>query len=74
MTEESSAQLLAQCRAARAAGKDIPSVWVNILRSNPLVVGAPVQTVRAGRIRLEVSLITGGCISFDSDSNEISMQ
>jgi hypothetical protein len=35
------------------------------------VIGPPVQTVRDGRIRMEVRLITGGAIGFDTDTSEI---
>jgi hypothetical protein len=42
-----------------------------VLKPHPLVIGPPVQTVRDGRIRMEVRLITGGAIGFDSDTNMI---
>jgi len=42
-----------------------------VLKADPLVIGPPVQTVRNGRIRMEVRLISGGAIAFDSDTNEI---
>ena len=64
-------ELVAQCRAAQAAGADFPTLWNEVLRPHPLVIGPPVQTVRDGRIRREVRLITGGAIAFDSDTNEI---
>jgi hypothetical protein len=63
--------LAAQCRAARAAGMDFPTIWHEILKANPLVVGPPVQVVHDGRPRLEINLISGGRLVFDSGSNEI---
>ena len=42
-----------------------------MLKAHPLVIGPPVQTVRDGRIRMEVRLITGGAIAFDSDTYAI---
>jgi len=38
---------------------------------DPLEIGPPVQTVCDGRIRMEVRLITGGAIAFDTDTNAI---
>lgn len=68
---DTKAQLLSRCRAAQAAGMDFPTLWHEVLKPSPLVIGPPIQTVRDGRIRLETRLISGGCIAFDTDSNEI---
>ena len=65
------ADLLHRCRAGQAAGMDFPTLWHEVIKPHPLVIGPPVQTVRDGKIRMEVRLITGGAIAFDSDSNEI---
>ena len=37
---------------------------------HPLVIGPPVQTVRDGRVRMEVRLITGAAIAFDTESDK----
>lgn len=50
---------------------DFPTLWHEVLRPDPLVISPPVQTVRDGRIRLEVRLIDGGAIAFDSDTHAI---
>ena len=63
--------LIEQCRAARAAGADFPTLWNEVLKSHPLVIGPPVNTVRDGRIRREVRLITGSAIAFDTETGEI---
>ena len=60
-----------QGRAAQAAGADFPTLWNDMLKSHPLVIGPPVNTVRDGRIRREVRLITGSAIAFDTETNEI---
>ena len=65
------ADLIALCRAGQAAGLDFPTLWNEVLKPHPLVIGPPVQTVRDGRIRMEVRLITGAVIAFDTDMNEI---
>jgi len=63
--------LIEQCRAAQAAGADFPTLWNDVLKSHPLVIGPPVNTVRDGRIRREVRLITGSAIAFDTETDEI---
>ena len=65
------ADLMQRCRAARAAGMDFPTLWNEVLKPDPLVISPPVQTVRDGRIRMEVRLITGGAIAFDTETSQI---
>jgi len=60
-----------RCHAGRRAGMDFPTLWHEVLKPHPLVIGPPVQTVRDGRIRMEVHLLTGGAIAFDTDTNAI---
>jgi hypothetical protein len=67
----SKARLVAKCRAAQAAGSDFPTLWNEVLKPDPLVIGPPVQTVRDGRIRMEVRLITGSAIAFDTETSAI---
>jgi len=50
---------------------DFPTLWNEVLRPDPLVIGPPVQTVRDGRVRMEVRLITGASIAFDTDTSQI---
>ena len=65
------ADLVQSCRASQAAGMDFPTLWNEVLKSHPLVIGPPVQTVRDGRIQLEVRLITGTAIAFDTETRQI---
>jgi len=65
------ADLVERCRAGQAAGMDFPTLWNEVIKPHPMVIGPPVQTVRDGRIRLEVRLITGGAIVFDSKTRQI---
>jgi hypothetical protein len=69
---DTQAELLTRCRAAQAAGMDFPTMWNEVLKRSPLVIGPPVQTIRGGRIQLEMRLMSGGYIAFDSDTSEIS--
>ena len=63
--------LIAHCRAGQTAGMDFPTLWNEVLRLDPLVIGPPVQTVRDGRVRMEVRLITGAAIAFDTESGKV---
>ncbi len=70
MNGETKTQLLVKCRTARAGGMDFPTLWHEVLKPSSIVIGPPVQTMRDGRTRLEIRLISGGHIAFDSASNE----
>jgi hypothetical protein len=61
-------ELLHKCHDGLGAGMDFPTLWNEVLRPDPMVIGPPVQTVRDGRIRLEVRLIGGAAIAFDTDT------
>ena len=63
--------LIAHCRAGQEAGMDFPTLWNELLRTDPLVIGPPVQTLRDGRVRMEVRLITGAVIAFDTESGKV---
>jgi hypothetical protein len=70
-TVSTRAELVERCHAGRAAGMDFPTLWNEVLKGDPLVIGPPVQTVRDGRIRMEVRLITGAAIAFDTETSAI---
>jgi len=63
--------LIAHCRAGQAAGMDFPTLWNEVLRPDPLVIGPPVQTVRDGRVRMDVRLIFCSAITFATESGNI---
>ena len=68
---KTSSDLVERCRAGQAAGMDFPTLWNEVIRPDPTVIGPPVQTVRDGRICLEVRLITGSAIVFDTETRQI---
>jgi len=68
------AELLAHCEAVRSAGADFPTLWNEVLKSHPLVIGPPVQAIRGGRVRLEVRLIDGRSLAFDSESSAMTVE
>jgi hypothetical protein len=71
---ETANDLLIRCTAAAHGGADFLAVWNSILKGHPLVVGAPVQTVTDEmRQQLEVRLINGQRIIYDSATNQYSV-
>lgn len=67
-------ELVEQCQTALATGIDFPTIWHEILKASPLVIGPPVQTVRDGRALLEIRLLSGRTLVFDSATNRIAAE
>jgi hypothetical protein len=67
------ANLIERCIAARNGGADFPTVWLTVLRPDPLVRGIPRQTINDGRVQLEIRLLTGQRFIFDSEANGYSL-
>jgi hypothetical protein len=66
-------ELVRTCLVAKAQGADFPTVWQTVLRGNPLVVGIPRQTITETHARLEIPLITGHHVIYDSTRNEYTL-
>ena len=71
--EETASEVVRICAACMRSGADFPTVWNSILKGHALVVGRPVQTISDGRARLEIVLVTGQRLVFDSASKEFSL-
>lgn len=67
---ESLNDLVVKCSAASRAGADFPTVWETVLRCHALVVGPPIQTIDGERLQLEIQLIDGHRLTYNSTSNE----
>jgi hypothetical protein len=66
--------LVFKCTAAARDGADFPAVWDSVLRGNPLVVGPPIQTFTDEESpQLEIRLINGQRLVYDSSSNQYSV-
>lgn len=65
--------LVRACNAAAGSGADFPMVWHEILKTHRLVAGVPIQRLEETRPMLEVPLITGHRIVYDSGRNEFSV-
>jgi hypothetical protein len=66
--------LLRNCQAALRAGSDFPTIWTTILKSHRLVLGVPVQRLAGRRTLLEIRLVTGKRLVFDSTSKTFSLE
>jgi hypothetical protein len=65
--------LVCACLVAKARGADFPTVWRTILKAHPMVLGIPVQTITETRAQLEVALITGERLIYDSDHDDYTL-
>ena len=65
--------LLRKCLAARTEGADFPTVWQTVLRGDPLVAGIPRQTITEDRAQLEIPLVTGHQLIYDSTRKEYTL-
>jgi hypothetical protein len=61
---DSSRKLLAICVAARQDGKDFPTIWQDILKGHPTVLGIPATVMLGKESALAVPLITGERLIF----------
>jgi hypothetical protein len=61
----SALDLLAICAAARHAGQEFPTIWINILKGHPLVAGEPVQQMDSNEPYTAIPLLTGQKLIFN---------
>jgi hypothetical protein len=73
MKREMARDLLRSCSASKKSGDDFPTIWETILRRHPLILGPPVSTIKGGRTCLEMYLVTGQRLVFDSESQVFSL-
>jgi len=64
LTAEGVNELLARCRSAHGAGLDFPTIWNQIVRVHPLVLGLPVQVMIGSEPQLRMQLINGQSLCF----------
>jgi hypothetical protein len=71
---ETANDLVIKCTAAARGGADFPAIWNSVLRAHPLVVGPPIQTFADDDVsQLEIRLINGQRLVYDSTSNQYSI-
>ncbi|MCC6946305.1 MAG: hypothetical protein IT539_00925 [Bradyrhizobiaceae bacterium] len=70
---DTASDLMRKCNAAAQGGADFPTIWNTLLKPHPLVIGRPRQALLNGRTRLEISLMTGQVLVFDSSASHYSI-
>jgi len=63
-------ELIRQCNNALGTGIDFPTLWHEVSKPHPLVIGVPVQRMEGNRPCLEVSLLRGDWLVLDLDAKE----
>jgi hypothetical protein len=66
-------KLTERCNAATCAGADFPRIWHEILKVHPLVCGVPIQGMVGKSPALEIPLLTGHRIVYDSEQCTFSL-
>jgi hypothetical protein len=66
-------ELTNTCNSAIRNGADFPRIWHEILKVHPLVCGVPIQGILDMRPALEIPLLTGHRIVYDSEQCTFSL-
>jgi hypothetical protein len=70
MAKERTNDLMQLCNELVRKGADFPTVWNTVLRGNAVVAGIPQSRLEGKRPVLEIWLITGERLVFDSQARE----
>jgi hypothetical protein len=73
MSKERAQDLAQLCTELVRNGNDFPTIWTTVLKGHALVNGIPESKLEAKRPVLEVRLITGERLVFDSESKKFSI-
>ena len=73
MSKERAQDLAELCTELVRNGNDFPTIWTTVLKGHALVNGNPESKLEGKRPVLEVRLITGERLVFDSESKKFSI-
>jgi hypothetical protein len=73
MSKERAQDLAELCTELVRNGNDFPTIWTTVLKGHALVNGIPESKLEGKRPVLEVSLVTGERLVFDSESKKFSI-
>ena len=65
--------LMRKCSAAAREGLDFPTIWNDVLRRHPLVLGPPIQVYHGDLPHLEIPLLSGPHLVYNSSKREYSL-
>ncbi len=74
MSNERAEDLARYCTDMVRKGESFPTVWDMRLKRHPLVNGIPRQKLDGTRTILEIRLVTGELLVFDSDARRFSVR
>lgn len=74
MLGQAARNLAELCTELMRKGNDFPTVWATTLKSHPLVGGIPESKLEGKRPVLEIRLVTGELLVFDSDSKRFNLR
>jgi hypothetical protein len=74
MSQERANDLARMCTDVVRKGEDFPTVWQTLLKGHSLVNGLPQQRLEGNQSILEIHLITGERLVFDSEAKRFSVQ
>jgi len=73
MSQEKANDLARLCTDAVRKGNDFPTIWNTLLKKHPLVEGIPRQRLERNRSVLDIRLITGERLVFESEGKRFSI-
>jgi len=73
MSQERASDLARLCTDAVRKGNDFPTIWNTLLKRHPLVEGIPRQRLEGNRSFLDIRLITGERLVFESEGKRFSI-
>jgi hypothetical protein len=73
MSQERADELARVCTDAVRRGNDFPTIWNTLLKKHPLVEGIPQQRLEGNRSFLDIRLITGERLVFESEGKRFSV-
>jgi len=73
MSQERANDLARLCTDAVRKGNDFPTIWNTLLKKHPLVDGIPQQRFEGNQSFLDVRLITGEWLVFESEGKRFSI-
>ncbi len=73
MSQERANDLARLCTDAVREGNDFPTIWNTLLKKHPLVDGIPRQRFEGNRNFLDIRLITGERLVFESEGKRVSV-
>jgi hypothetical protein len=74
MSKERAHDLAQLCTELIGRGSDFPSVWTTVLKGHTLVDGIPQSKLEGTRPILEIRLITGERLVFDSENKTFNVE